>query len=139
MELRFYLDTSIWMDVYEDRRGFKGEPLGDYAWALLAYIMKQNYKIVISDILIKELLRKYPLEAVNGMFKPFEGIIIKVISSPAQIIEAELISKQRYVPKLDALHAILARDNDFILIARDNHFWKLDDISKHYKPEEIVI
>lgn len=139
MEMKFYLDTSIWMDLYEDRKGFNNEPLGDYAWALVAYIMKQDYKIVISDIVIKELLKKYPLQAVNGMMKPFEKIIIKIISTPKQIREAELMSKQILVPKLDVLHALIARDNNLILITRDNHFWKLDYIAKHYKPEEIVI
>lgn len=139
MELKFYLDTSIWMDLYEDRKGFNNEPLGDYAWDLLAFIMAQGHKVVISDELIRELLLRYSLEAINGMMKPFEKLFIKVIFTAEQAEEAEIISKERHVPKSDALHAIIARDNGFIMITRDKHFWKLDDISKHYKPEEIVI
>jgi len=42
------------------------------------------------------------------------------------------------VPAGDALHAIVARDNDLILVTRDRHFRKLEDISKHYKPEELI-
>lgn len=139
MELIFYLDTSIWIDLYEDRKGFNGEPLGDYAWDLLAFIMAQRHKVVISDELIRELLLRYPLEAINGMMKPFENLFIKVIFTAAQISEAKLLSKERLVPVSDALHAIIARGNGCIMIARDKHFLELDDISPHYKPEEIFI
>lgn len=137
--MKFYLDTSIWIDLYEDRKGFNNEPLGDYAWALFSYIMKNNYKIAVSDIVLRELLKKYSMQAINGMMKPFEKIIIKVFSSHEEVAEAEVISRQTLVPKLDALHAVIARDNSLILITRDNHFWKLDNIIRHYKPEDIVI
>lgn len=40
--------------------------------------------------------------------------------------------------KVNALHAIVARDNGLILITRDNHFRVLQDISKYYKPEELI-
>ena len=52
--------------------------------------------------------------------------------------EAKKIAKERDVPAGDALHAIVARDNDLILVTRDRHFRKLEDISKHYKPEELI-
>ena len=29
MENKYYLDTSIWIDVYEDRKGYNNEPLGE--------------------------------------------------------------------------------------------------------------
>ncbi|MBI2672182.1 hypothetical protein HYX16_04575 [Candidatus Woesearchaeota archaeon] len=53
MNQKYYLDTSIWMDIYEDRKGFDNEPLGDFAWRLLAFIKAKKYKIIITDLVIK--------------------------------------------------------------------------------------
>ena len=53
-------------------------------------------------------------------------------------MEAKKIAKERNLPSGDALHSIIARDNDLILVTRDNHFKELTDISKYYKPEEII-
>ena len=42
------------------------------------------------------------------------------------------------MPLGDVLHSLLARDNGLILVTRDNHFKELKDISKFYKPEELI-
>ena len=52
--------------------------------------------------------------------------------------EASKLAKIRNVPKRDALHAILSRDNHLQLISRDRHFEKLKDISKAGLPEEFI-
>lgn len=72
------------------------------------------------------------------MFKPFEKIIKKVIVTKEQREEAKRISEERNIPRGDALHAIIARDSKLILVTRDNHFKKLEDISKYYKPENLI-
>ncbi len=135
---RYYIDTAIWIDFYEDRKGYNEEPLGDYAWRLLALIKSKRYKLIITDLLMKELELNYSPEEIKGMMKLFEDIIEKIISTEDQRDEAKKIAEKRDVPSGDALHAILARDNKLILISRDNHFRKLLDISKYYKPEELI-
>lgn len=135
--MKFYLDTSIWIDIYEDRKGYNNEPLGDFGFNLILFIKSKGYKLVISDTLINELKRKYSLEQINGMFKPFEDILEKVFSIKEQNQEAQKISNKRDIPFNDVLHAILARDNRLILIARDNHFKQLKDISSYSRPEEV--
>ena len=135
---KYYIDTSIWMDLYEDRKGFNGEPLGKYSLKLFSMISNKSFKLVITDLLIKELEMNYSIAQINGMIKPFEKIIEKIISTKEEMEEAETISKNRKVPKGDVLHAIIARDNDLILITRDKHFRILEDISEHYKPEDII-
>ena len=55
-----------------------------------------------------------------------------------QIDEASKLAKQRNVPKADALHAILARDNNAQLISRDWDFEKLKDISRVKLPEDFI-
>lgn len=135
---KFYIDTAIWMDLYENRKGFNNEPLGDFALKLFALIKADKKRLVISDILIKELESNYSIEQINGMIKPFEDIIERIFVMKKQKDEAKIIAKERNLPPGDVLHSILARDNDLILITRDKHFNELIDISKSYKPEEII-
>jgi len=132
------IDTSIWIDVYEDRKGFNGEPLGEYGLKLLSDILARKDKIIISEILIDELSGRYSLSHILGMLKPFEDIIEKIIPTEEEKKIAKKISIERELPLGDALHAIIARDNNAILITRDKHFRKLEDISSHYRPEEII-
>ena len=138
MDNKYYLDTSIWIDVYEDRKGYNNEPLGEYGLKLLALIKAKENKIIISDLLIFELEVRYTIPEINGMLKPFEKITEKIKSTTKQKLEAKKIAEERKLPYGDALHSIIARDNNLILITRDKHFKELTDISKYYKPEELI-
>ena len=72
------------------------------------------------------------------MILPFRKIIDKIFATKEQRDEARKIAEERNLPSGDVLHAILARDNNFILVTRDKHFRELEDITKHYKPEEFI-
>ena len=135
---KYYIDTSIWMDIYEDRNGFNQEPLGDFALKLFNLINTRKKTLIISDLLIAELQMNYSVEEINGMIKPFEHVIEKIISSEDQKDEAQKIGQERNLPPGDVLHAIIARDNNAILVTRDKHFRDLRDISEHKKPEDII-
>ena len=135
---RFYVDTSIWMDLLEDRKGYNGEPLGEYALKLFSLIKIKKNRLVITDLLIKELESNYSIEEINGMILPFKKIIEKILTAAQQYCEAKQLAKERNIPPGDVLHAIIARDNNLILITRDKHFNYLKDISNYYKPEEII-
>ena len=134
---KYYVDTSIWMDLLEDRKGYNNEPLGDYALTLFALIKAKKATLIISDILIRELEGYYSLEEINGMMFPFQKVTEKIIATKEQRIEARRIAEARNLPPGDCLHAILVRDNHFIFITRDKDFKQLEDISPHYKPEDI--
>ncbi len=135
---KYLIDTSIWVDLRENRKSFNKEPLGDYAFELFKKIIVEKDKIVITDYIQRELESNYKISEIKGMFLLFRVIIEKIIVSEKQREEAKKISEKRKVPKGDALHAIIARDNKLVMITRDNHFRILDDISKHYKPEELI-
>src|SRR3989338_6256149 len=128
MAEKYYVDTSIWMDLLEDRKGFNGEPLGDYALKLFAMIKAKNYKLILSDLLIRELESNYSVEEINGMILPFKKIIEKVFVTTEQRDEAKKIAEERNVPPGDVLHAIIARDNQYTMVTRDRHFQRLGDI-----------
>lgn len=136
--MQYLVDTSIWVDLYEDRIGYSGEPLGDYAFKLLGLIRANKDKITVTDFLIKELEAIYSMEQIRGMMMPFEDVLSKIISSEKQRSEAKKISAERNIPKGDALHAVMARDCSARLISRDKHFRLLKDVAEHYFPEELI-
>ena len=138
MAKRYYVDTSIWVDIYEDRKGHNQEPLGDFALRLFGFIRANKYKLIITDLLIRELEMNYSMPEINGMMKPFEKIIEKIIATKKQRDEAKKIGEEKDVPSGDVLHAIIARDHNLTLITRDNHFRKLRDIAEYHKPEDII-
>lgn len=138
MTEKYYVDTSIWINLVEDEKGYNGEPLGDYALKLFAMIKAKKHKMVVSDLLVRELESKYSMEEINGMMLPFQKIMEKVFVTKEQRDEAKKIAEERNLPPGDVLHAIVARDNNYIMITRDKHFRELEDITKHSKPEEII-
>ena len=68
---KYYLDTSIWVDYYEDRKD-PSKDIGKYAYELLMNIMNSKKKIIVSWILMKELERKYDYDQIRGMTVFFE-------------------------------------------------------------------
>jgi predicted nucleic acid-binding protein len=134
---RFYLDTSIWMDYYEDRKD-PNKHLGELAFRLLCKLLASKSAIVVSQIIFLEMATYYSMDEIRGITMPFERLIIKANISKAQKEEAITLAKERKVPRGDALHAILARDNQAILVSRDRHFQLLKDICSVMKPEELI-
>ena len=124
--------------MYENRIGFTGEPLGDYAFNLISFIKSKHNTIIITDVIIRELNVYYAMEEINNKLRFFERLIERKNVTAEQLIEARKISLEREAPEGDEIHAIFARDNNLILITRDNHFRKVEDISIHYKPEQII-
>jgi predicted nucleic acid-binding protein len=134
----YYFDTSIWMDIFENRKGFSGEPIGKYGRKLLATIILNNYHVVVSDETSKELSDYCGSFMVNALLTNLGKNILKVVFTDSEKEEALRTSQERNVPFGDALHAIIARDTHSVLIARDNHFRLLDDICPHFKPEDLL-
>jgi len=138
MAEKYYIDTSIGIDLLDNRKGYNGEPLRDYALKLFASIKVNGRILIISDLLIRELEAYYSLEEINGMILPLQKIIEKIIATKKQRVEARKIAEERNLPPGDCLHAIIARDEDLILVTRDKDFRLLRDIAEHYKPEELI-
>lgn len=139
MKQRFYLDTSIWRDYYEDRSD-SYKPLGRLALQLLFKIIKEGSQIVYSDLVVEELKGKYNEEEIIAILSIFHhlNLLIKADISNEQAKEAAVLCKKRNVSFGDALHAILARDTKAIMVTRDKHFLRLRDISDIKKPEDFL-
>ena len=139
MQKRYYFDSSIWRDYYENRTD-RFRPLGEWALSLINKIIEDKDIILYSDFILEELKIKYSIEEINKIFDIIKkrNLLIKAQISHSQAKEAAVITKQRNVSFGDALHTILARDNNAVMITRDSHFLELTDIAEIKKPEELI-
>jgi len=134
--MRFYVDTSIWRDYFEDRRD-SIRPLGEFAFQFLNGCKKLGAKLLYSEAVIVE-LQGFSKKWVNEMFLQFRDLLVEAPVLKKQTDEAKTITKQRGLPYNDALHAIIARDNKAIIVTRDKHFEELRDIVEAKTPEELL-
>ena len=83
---------------------------------------------------------KYNEEEIHDMLQIIrdKALLLKVEIEGSQAREAASLSRKRHVAFGDALHAILARDNNAIMVTRDKHFLELNDIAEIRKPEELI-
>ncbi len=132
----FYWDANIWLDIYE-KRGYANEA----ATNLLKKIIITDRVIFYSDLVVDELKKvgysPYEINQIFGIAKPDH--LKRVHIYKKQIDEAREVARRQDVPEADALHAILARDNQFTLVSRDQKdFPKLKYICSAKLPEELV-
>jgi len=138
MTEKFYFDTSIWLDFLENRDE-PNMPKGTWAKELIKKIIKENNKILFSDNNMLELINCGYLEfEIEELLNKLNSIIIYVEATEKEIGKAKDLSQKRDLPKKDALHALIARDNNSILITLDNHFKKLIDITFPHNPKEFI-
>jgi predicted nucleic acid-binding protein len=139
MAQSFYLDSSIWRDYYENRSD-NLRPLGEWALMLINNILESGDFILYSDFIIEELKIKYSEEGIRNILEIADkrNLLLKADISESQAKEAAILCKRRKVSFGDALHAILARDNNAIMVTRDKHFLELTDIAEVKKPEELI-
>ncbi len=134
MAKRYYFDTSIWRDLFEER-GMKGM----LAAALISKIAREDDRIFYSSIILRELhAAGYPKDEIKSKFRQFKEILIFADFDYKELGKARDIASKRNLPKRDVMHALIALRNKCIVIAHDKHFQRLTDIAKTKKPEEII-
>ena len=137
MTSKYYVDTAIWRDLHENRKD-KTKNLGELAFKFFKKIRANKEKIVYSDLVVEELSHAYDKQTINQLFKGVSELLEKVEINEKQLKEAVDLSKDLKIPFGDALHSVLARDNDVIMVTRDHHFRKLKDKITIKKPEELI-
>jgi predicted nucleic acid-binding protein len=137
MQKKFYLDTCIWRDLLEDRKsGYSF--LGESAFQFLKSCREHEFRILCSDLVINELNNYFSNEEIDSLLEPFLDLIEFVNYIKEEAIEARLVVNNILgVHSADVLHAIIARDNNAVIITRDRHFDKLSEIVISLKPEEV--
>ena len=138
MVQRYQFDTSIWLDFFENRSE-PNLPKSEWAHKLVNKILKDNSIILFSDVNMLELKAiGYLSEEINNLLKELMPLLIFIESTERQIGKAKDLGLKRDIPKRDALHALIARDNKAILVALDNHFQKILDIIMSKKPKDLI-
>ena len=137
-EKRYYFDTSIWLDFLE-KRDEPNMPKSDWALKLVDKVTNNGDTIILSDNNILELESiGYLRYDIEDLLSSLSSFIKYVESTSQQIGKAKDLSQKRNVPKRDALHALIARDNQAILVTLDSHFNELKDICKPYRTNELI-
>jgi len=137
MKKKFYVDTCIWRDYFEDRKD-NLKPLGEFAFQFLKYCENKGFFIIVSNAVKKELFDYYSEERLNQVFSSFKNLIIEISFSENQAKESFDFweNTDKKFPFFDILHSVIARDNKAILITRDRHFKEIK-ITECSLPEEI--
>jgi len=114
-------------------------PLEEFAFQLLKKCKKEKTKIIVSDAITKELEKYIPKEKIKERLSEFSDLIIEVKHSTEQLSEAKDFweKNNRKFPELDILHAIIARDENAVLVSRDKHFSEIG-ITENFFPEELL-
>jgi len=135
---KYYFDTSIWLDLLEDRNEW-GLPKGEYAEKLLVKIISKNDRIVLSDIVAEELVKYgYTDYHLPDLLKALQKIILYEKAGEKHSRRALDLARRRNLSRLDALHALLAKETKAVVVSRDTHFKQLNDIARCKKPEELI-
>ena len=137
MTSKYYLDTAIWRDLHENRKD-KSKNLGELAFEAIKKIRINKEKILYSNFVFEELSHAYDKQTINKLFKDVSELLEKVEINERQIKEAADLSKKLNIPFGDAVHGVLARDNNAVMVTRDRHFRKLKDQITIKKPEDLI-
>jgi len=138
---KYYIDTCIWRDHYENRYGSNGRPLGDYASKLLIKLIKEKHLMYFSDFSARELRKSYSEDEVNELLNVLfiSGRIIKLDVFKEDVVEAKKLSVERNISFGDCLHAILARNSNSIILTQNKRdFIRLLDIVSFKQPEDLL-
>ncbi|MFH1332545.1 MAG: PIN domain-containing protein [archaeon] len=135
---RYYLDSCIWRDYFEDRKD-RFRPLGEWDFMLIKKIVDNNDLVLYSDSVQDELSLFYSGEQIKNLLSIVpNSLLVHLKASTDQIDESVKLSKRVGIQKMDVLHAILARDNKAILVTRDKHFYELSEYLIIKKPEDLI-
>ena len=106
MTLKIYCDTNIYIDYFDERTD-NIRPLKDFAFNFFSKGWNCEFKLIISDWLLKELKNHLTGEQIEEIFGEFrkKDKLISIEEEKGDREKAKSISKENWD---DALHAILA-------------------------------
>ena len=130
------VDTNIFMDLAFERGEFN-----DSAFRFFNDTLSCKHKIFLTEAVIYELNKKNLIEKLDELIlnklRKKDKLTI-VDASIEQISNANKISTQQNLPFADALIALLAKENNCVVVTRDKHFSQnLSSIIDCFKPEDL--
>ncbi|MDO8740337.1 MAG: PIN domain-containing protein [Candidatus Woesearchaeota archaeon] len=140
MNKKYWFDTCIWRDFYEDRFSKAGNPLGKYASDAFMAVLKNKDNILFSESLVQELKKDYDEKDINDMLNLLflAKVLTRVDIAKEEYLEAKKLAEERKIPFVDCLNAVQARNNKATMVSQDEHFTRnLSDIVKVMKPQSL--
>ncbi len=135
---KYYFDTSIWLDLFEERDELNF-PKADHAKKLIKKIIQENSIILFSDLNEEELIATgYGFNEIPIYLGSLKKIIWPIDAAQKEIRKAKDLAERREIPQHDALHALIARNQHAILVASDRHFQHVKDIIISKRPQELI-
>ncbi len=140
--MKAFVDTNIFIDYYFNR-GNSIIPFGEFTFQFFKNAVECKHFILICPQIIKELCKvlKFSEEDVwSNILQNLKNSnkIELIMPSEEQSKEALRLKDAKRVSLNDALFAILARDNNAVLVSRDwHHHENLGEIVKVSKPEDL--
>jgi predicted nucleic acid-binding protein len=138
---KYYLDTCIWRDFYEDRFSKTGRAMGRESAKLFVKLIKKRAIIFYNDSLIWKLRNDYDDDLINDMlnFLFLINILKKIETIKEDYLQAKKLVQERNIPFVDCLNAVQVRRLKAILVSQDKHLLNdLSDITKAKRPLEII-
>ena len=120
---KIYVDSNIFLNIWFEEM-LKFSPAFYYSRKILDEILECKFKLVISDLTVKELSRKTGLSKeviINEYLKPYEMVAkLTIVETSEEIIkEANAIGRRHRLHAADALHVLVAKKEKCILVTRD--------------------
>lgn len=137
---RFLVDTCVWMDFYENRKNKFGKNIGCYAYEFIVKCAKKNFSVYMSKITVGELKTKFCEEEIETILRYLQLILNLKITEveKSEFLKAKELANNRKIPNADCILAIQARNNDFVVVTRDKHFFNdLKDVCDSIRPEDV--
>ena len=130
--MKLYVDSNVYLDFLLDRKNKQHKDLSEHAYVLFKRASSCEFKIVLSDHVLREVDKHMNLSETTSFFKLLEKKIIRVEIKKSDIVKAKSL-KTHYE---DALHVVLAKKVEADVIVTRN---KVDfrNLFKTYLPEEL--
>lgn len=111
--MKYYVDTCVWIDFVEGEK---------YAEDFFFEAIRKKNIIIFSNLVFKEFVKHAKYSEINTLIAilKYNNLLEYLAYSNEQNLEAYQICGK--LPHADALHSIISRDNDALLITRDKHF-----------------
>jgi predicted nucleic acid-binding protein len=141
MPKKYFLDTCIWRDFYEDRTSKSGRPLGKEAARLVAAIIKRKDVILYAESVVRELKKDYDGKAIDTLLRLLflTGTLKRTDITKEEHLEAKELAQARGLPYIDCLHAVLAKHHCAQLVSQDRHLIdNLKDVTTTKRPAELT-
>ena len=131
--LKVYLDTNIYLDYFFDRKD-NFRPLGQFAFELLRRALNSEFKVIVSDWVIKEFCRFCDSDNIYELIKNLRSVNSLIFIKTKK---EDRKKSRRYRNFPDALHAILAKkaEADFLVTRNLKDFSDFKDIVEVITPE----